>query len=160
MPDAPAPVIPLRLQAETSASGRSPGWAFRLQTSGRKPGPARDPARRHRSAGARLSGSGAMATVALRPVRKVRENLLPLFTNMWFLYSLCPVEAKGAARSAGRSEGRVVSGCQGRCPRVPCLVPLRGCPDTTLTEAGKHSAHLEIVFVKCNNKKNETKLLV
>lgn len=66
MPDAPAPVIPLRLQAETSASGRSPGWAFRLQTSGRKPGPACDPARRHRSAGACLSGSGAMATVALR----------------------------------------------------------------------------------------------
>lgn len=58
VPDAPAPVIPLRLQAETSASGRSPGWAFRLQTSGRKPGPARDPARRHRSAGARLWGRG------------------------------------------------------------------------------------------------------
>lgn len=161
MPDAPAPVIPLRLQAETSASGRSPGWAFRLQTSGRKPGPARDPARRHRSAGARLWGRGRWRPwPSGRPVRKVRENLLPLFTNMWFLYSLCPVEAKGASRSAGRSEGRVVSGRQGRCPRVPCLVPLRGCPDTTLTEAGKHSAHSEIIFVKCNNKKNETKLLV
>lgn len=33
--------------------------------------------------------------------------------------------------------------------------PASGCPDTTLTEAGKHSAHSEIVFVKCNNKKNE-----
>lgn len=46
-----------------------------------------------------------------------------LFVNMWFLlYSLCPAEAKDAARSTGRPEGRVVSapgpGSTGPLPRA------------------------------------------